>query len=85
MQNKLTQAFSELLARNRGADGRRDYYGIRIENVTPEGSEVDLVLVFKSCESYCCAEAGCHLAYYDPGWWQANILRDESVFRLSPR
>ena len=67
MKNKLTHTFSELLARNQGANGRRDYYGLRIENVSAEGSEFDLILVFKACESYCCANR-------DATWLTTNLV-----------
>jgi hypothetical protein len=74
LKNKLTNVFADLLAGNLGADGRRDYYGVRIEEVSPDGCEFDLILVFKSGEAYCCPEPGCHLGYSEADWWQT--LRD---------
>jgi hypothetical protein len=86
MKDELEQAFAELLARNPGADGRGDYYGIEIENIAPEGSESDLILVFRSGESYCCAEPGCRLAYDEPGWWETlrRIMDDHETGDLPP-
>jgi hypothetical protein len=67
----LDRAFRDLLARNRsyfGAGGP-DYYGVRVENVSEDGSVFDLVLTFKAGVEYCCIESGCHFGYYSRDTW----------------
>jgi hypothetical protein len=64
MRQALTEAILDLLAAGRRAGGRRDHYGVDVENVSADGSEFDLVLTFKAKEQYCCPEFGCHFAYY---------------------
>jgi hypothetical protein len=63
MQERLAAAFVEFLARNRGAGGRRDYYGVWVDEVADDASRFDLTLVFKSGVRYCCAEPGCHTGF----------------------
>src|SRR5215213_6474967 len=70
MERRLTVAFTEFLARNRGPCGRPDYYGVRVEGAAENGSEFELTLTFKSGEQYCCAEPGCHTGLNDPEVWR---------------
>jgi len=53
-----------------GGQGRRDYYGLQLENVSEDGSELDLVFTFRSGEVYCCTEEGCHIPFYCEEGWQ---------------
>jgi hypothetical protein len=50
LQQALTQVISELMARNKsyfGAGGP-GYYGVEVGNLSPDGSEFELTLTFKS-------------------------------------
>jgi hypothetical protein len=55
--------------------GGPGYYGVRLEDIAPDGSELDLVLTFRSGERYCCVELGCHCDLR--GAWYWSELRDE--------
>ena len=60
-----------------GKGGGPGYYGVRLENVAADGSEVDLVLTFRSGVRYCCFEFGCHFAFYaDHGWSRLRVCMD---------
>jgi hypothetical protein len=74
MERRLTVAFTEFLARNRGAVGRTNYYGVRVSEATDDGSAFALALTFRSGERYCCAEPLCHLGLHDPRVWR--IIRE---------
>jgi hypothetical protein len=76
MQEELTAAFIEFFSCNRGAGGRRDYFGVRIDDVAPDGSAFDLTLIFKSGVRYCCAEPGCHTGFGLKGWKSWQLLRE---------
>src|SRR5438046_2680275 len=75
LPERLTQAFVDLFASNVFRDwkdyeaGGPGYYGVRIENVAPDGSEVDLVLTFLSGKRYCCFEFADHFAHYSERGW----------------
>jgi hypothetical protein len=88
MQEKLAAAFAEFLARNRGALGRRDYYGVRIDGVADDASGFDLTLVFKSGVRYCCAEPGCHTGFglKNSGSWRCvrEILERNGSVGIPP-
>jgi hypothetical protein len=71
MEQRLTAAFTEFLARNRSAGGRPDHYGVCVDGAAEDGSAFDLTLTFRSGERYCCAEPGCHLGLYDPEVWRS--------------
>lgn len=43
---------------------------IKVVKISSEGSEVWIEWLFKSGNSYCCYEPGCHLPYYKRSWWQ---------------
>jgi hypothetical protein len=65
----LQQVISEMLARNRsyfGAGGP-GYYGVEVEELSPDGTEFDLTLTFKTGVRYCCIEPGCHIPFHN-GW-----------------
>jgi hypothetical protein len=75
LREQLTKAFEDLFATNvltfwdgfKG--GGPGYYGVLVEPVAPDGSEVDLVLTFRSGRRYCCFEFCCHFAFYaEHGW-----------------
>lgn len=68
---ELAAAFRACLARNRGADGREDRYGIEVITLDPETGLASLVLTFRAAESYCCAELGCHFLYVRRRTWDA--------------
>jgi hypothetical protein len=42
------------------ADGRLDYYGFAVRNISEDGSTVEVDWIFKQGETYCCEESGCH-------------------------
>jgi hypothetical protein len=73
----LTQIISEMMARNRsyfGAGGP-GYYGVAVANLSPDGSEFDLKLTFKSGVRYCCIEHGCHIPLYGRGQRSAGWFK----------
>ena len=49
-EQRLTAAFSELLARNRNARGKPDHYGVRVDGTAEEGFAFDLTLKIRSGE-----------------------------------
>jgi hypothetical protein len=74
LHDQFTEAFVDLFAATvpaqyLQADGGPGYYGVRLENVAADGSEVDLVLTFSSGHRYCCFESSCHFAHYGAGGW----------------
>lgn len=72
---RLTTAFANLAARNRGRfrDGATwggpGYYGVRAIALAPDATEVELVVTFRAGVRYCCFESGCHFTYYQESWW----------------
>ena len=72
----ITQAIVDALTVDGPTTTRRGgrypgYYGVRVENVSADGAEFDLVFTFKAGERYCCCEFGCHMALYcEEGWLQ---------------
>jgi hypothetical protein len=44
---EMAAALIELLSENLGTGGQRDYYGVRVDEITPDGPEFDLTLTFK--------------------------------------
>jgi hypothetical protein len=84
--NEMTAAVIELLADNAGAAGNRDYYGVSIDEMAPDGSEFDLTLTFKAGNRYCCPELGCHLAYSEVDWWRRlrDIMREHGLAHTPP-
>ena len=73
---RLDQTFNDLFARNTSyfGGGKPGYYGVRVENLVPDGSELELVLTFRSGVRYCCPELGCHCDFRSVGFW--SRLRD---------
>jgi hypothetical protein len=76
LDERLTLAFADLFAENRSWFRDREvlvgprYYGVHVTAITPDGSEVELVLTFRSGIRYCCFEPGCHFAFCDERGWQ---------------
>lgn len=68
--------FVDQFARNAPpfGEGGPGYYGVRLEDITPDGSALDLILTFRSGERYCCPELGCHCDLRGAGYWAE--LRD---------
>src|SRR5436853_2756500 len=52
-----------------GRSGGAGYYGVGLENVAADGSEVDLVVTFRSGKRYCCFEFSDHFAFYSERGW----------------
>src|SRR3954451_22864463 len=77
LDRRLTRLFADQLARNTPhfGGGGPGYYGVRLENVAPDGSELDLILTLRSGERYCCIERGCHLGVRGTRYWSG--LREE--------
>ena len=77
LDRRLTRLFADRLARNSPhfGGGGPGYYGVRLENVAPDGSELDLILTLRSGERYCCFELGCHLGVRGTRYW--SELRQE--------
>lgn len=71
LRERLTRAFEDVLAANVPwfGGGGPGYYGVHLENVAEDGSEVELILTFRSGTRYCCFESGCHFADYDRRLW----------------
>jgi hypothetical protein len=75
MHQQLATVFIEYFATNRAAGGRRDYYGVQVDGVADDGSELELTLTFKSGERYCCAESGCHTGFqWSESWRRLRTL-----------
>jgi hypothetical protein len=68
---RLDQVFADHFARNTPyfGGGGPGYYGVRLENIVPDGSELDLVLTFRAGERYCCCELGCHCDLWSARYW----------------
>jgi|GEM_PF-1779889 len=68
---RFEQVFADHFARNTPyfGGGGPGYYGVSLENVAQDGSELDLVLTFRSGERYCCSELGCHCDIRGAGYW----------------
>jgi hypothetical protein len=83
---KTTAALIELLSGNLRAGGERDYYGVRVDEITPDGSEFDLTLTFKAGKRYCCPELGCHIGYSEVDWWRRlrEVMRGLGLARTPP-
>ena len=71
LHEQLTRAFAELFAANVPwvGGGGPGYYGVRLENVAADGSQVDLVVTFRSGVRYCCFESACHFPYFEARGW----------------
>ncbi len=83
---KLEKAVCRCFSVSIYANGRDDYYGFTVSSFDSMLSSLELVVRFKSGERYCCAEAGCHLGFWDECWWQRfrNALNCEGIGDLSP-
>jgi hypothetical protein len=67
----LDQAFVDHFARNAPyfGGGGPGYYGVRLEDIAPDNSALDLILTFRSGERYCCPELGCHFDLRGAAFW----------------
>ncbi len=93
LQQALTQVISDMLARNRsyfGAGGP-GYYGVKVDNLSSDGTEFDLNLTFKSGVRYCCIEHGWHVPLYDSSknyasWFETirNWLKEAGLEDVPP-
>jgi hypothetical protein len=70
-EEPLALAFRDVFAANAPyfGGGGPEYYGVDVENVSADGTSLDLVLVFRSGVRYCCFEFICHFSYRLPSTW----------------
>jgi hypothetical protein len=75
LHERFARAFGDLFAADIPffGGGGPGYFGVRLEKVAADGSEVDLVLTFRSGVRYCCFESACHFPYYSARGW--SLLR----------
>ncbi len=68
---RLTRAFDDLLARDHPPLGRGvpGYYGVRLENIAQDGSELGLVVTLRAGETYCCSQSSCHFDFGHATIW----------------
>jgi hypothetical protein len=80
VHERLTQVFVDHLARNTSyfGGGGPGYYGVRLENIARDGSELDLIVTFQAGERYCCSEPGCHFDFRSTETW-SGVRRDMDV------
>jgi hypothetical protein len=83
LRERLTGAFFDYLARNRADFGERgrDCYEVSLENVAPDGSELDLVVTLQAGATYCCSEPGCHFDFRSEMAW-AELRSDMDAHGL---
>jgi hypothetical protein len=76
LREQLTRAFEDVFADTVPyfGGGGPGYYGVGVENVAGDGSELDVVLTFRSGTRYCCMEPGCQWGYWAEGGW--SLLRE---------
>ena len=87
IQERLARAFEAMFAANVPwfGGGGPGYYGVRLENVAADGSEVDLVITFRAGVRYCCFESGCHFSYFDyRGWARLRRCLDREGLSYLP-
>ena len=82
----LTEVFVDHLARNTPDLGRGPgYYGVRLEKVSPDGSELDLIVTFQAENRYCCSQPGCHFGFGDAATWsELREVMDARGLQSSP-
>ena len=68
---RLENAFRDYFARGVYAQGRADYYAVRLDNVSKDACTFDLIITFRAGEKYCCAESGCHFGVWGASEWSA--------------
>jgi len=61
-RRRLGRVFVDQFARNTPSfgGGGPGYYGVSLGRVAADGSELDLILTFRTGERYCCSALGCH-------------------------
>ena len=71
LSERLTRVFVDHLARNTPyfGQGGPSYYGVRLENIAPDGSELDLIVTLRAGERYCCSQPGCHFDFSSAETW----------------
>lgn len=91
LSERLTRSFVDLFAANvfdfgdNFKDGGPGYYGIRVQNIAPDGSELELVLTFLSGKRYCCFEFADHFAFYCVlGWSRLRECMDRHGLHQFP-
>src|SRR5262245_54093873 len=52
-------------------DARLTKPTIRLLSVNASGNRMEIEMRFRSGETYCCAELGCHVATHDAEWWKS--------------
>jgi hypothetical protein len=71
LHERLTQVFVDHLARDTPyfGGGGPSYYGVRLEDIAPDGSELDLIVTLRAGERYCCSQPGCHFDFCSAQTW----------------
>jgi hypothetical protein len=49
--------------------GGPGYYGVHLEHIAPDGSELDLIVTLRAGERYCCSQTGCHFDFCSGRSW----------------
>jgi hypothetical protein len=77
LHERLTQVFVDHLARDTPyfGGGGPGYYGVRLEDIAPDGSELDLIVTLRAGERYCCSQPGCHFDFCSAETW-SELRRD---------
>jgi hypothetical protein len=87
-QSLLQSALLSYLSKNRGAAGRRDYYGVSISSLRVSKGSLSfiLTLTFKSPQTYCCFEPGCHTWFFSRESWEElrRCLEEEGIGDAPP-
>lgn len=73
LHGRMTESFVALYSRFSTwfGGGGRGYYGVRIENLALDGSELDLIMTFRSGEQYCCGQPICDFAFDEASTWES--------------
>ncbi len=86
LPGRLDRVFVDRFARTRSYSGRGGlgYYGVRLERVATDGTELDLILTFRAGEEYCCSELGCHCELRDAETWSGlrELMDDHGLGEL---
>jgi hypothetical protein len=82
--NELSQIFAEQYARNRTATGSKAHYGFEVVNLSDDLSVFDLVATFKSGQTYCCLEWGCHFPMTADAWKPLRARMSQAGLRSLP-
>ncbi len=85
MKHLYEQALKEQFRKNKPhfagkswpEDGRLDYYGFEVTQVSEDGSNIDLNWIFKASEKYCCTMLGCHTSLKKKWWDKLRVFLEE--------